>query len=676
MDGVGLSDSVVNEAIGSVPSVWHSPVMLDWSRPLAKACVPQHNLVHGGAPVSTTRAALRAATGDMAHQNAPELAARRVLPQSGVSPRRTVEPRLRPSRFPPVSAGADARAPGWLRPPTADRDPARAGEPLDAEVRRQMEAQLATDLGEVRIHTGSEAAESARSLNARAYTVGSDIVFGAGQYSPSTSVGRHVLGHELAHVVQQGHDGAAPARRGPAPAAAEREAHDVGRAASGTVSESRPVRPNPDAAGHIQRFDSFEHIQLGDTAAGGPTGYILLDCHARDLPGHATPTAGWPPDWIRRYAAGTPEQRRAITKGLTYGEIVAFSGDMYADIDSRTMATSVAGTMQRINKASLVEIYDLIPLLHSRSASTGQLEDATGGRYISLAARNVSHFANVSGGRNNISVWREGHAAALALAAAGNASAAWAMNAAADHFLTDAFAAGHLRPDRAEDVKTKRGNIRSKVLHDLDNEYGVAVHNLRGDHWIQYGDDHLNVSPDPVVASKADRFRFALEAVEASKAEIQTTLTAAARHQLQAAGIVPPYAAERLVPIVDTWSAHRWGRADVAAEYAHLGWTELPEQVVPNGDTRAREWAARQPVTALRDMPVEEKRRMVNRMLSGWVSDDDLDGVERLYRASTQADQALLHGVIGPQIEDLWSIRQRTRLRVLLSSPAGQTGRP
>jgi Domain of unknown function (DUF4157) len=528
-----------------------------------------------------------------------------------------------------------------------------------------MEAQLQTDLGPVRIHTRPEAAESARSLNARAYTVGTDIVFGAGQYSPSTRVGRHLLSHELAHVIQQGPGRAVTPRRGPAPAAAEREADDVGRSASGDGPGHPPVRPNPDAAGHIQHFDSFEHIQLGDTAAGGPTGYILLDCHARDLPGYATPTVGWPPDWIRRYAAGTPDQRRAITKGLTYGEIVAFSGDMYADIDSRTMATSVVGTMQRINRASLVEIYDLIPLLHSRSASTAQLEEATGGRYISLAAHNVSHFANVSGGRNNLATWRDGHAAALALAAAGNANAAWAMNAAADHFLTDAFAAGHLRPDRAHDVLSTRGNIQSKVLHDLDNEHGVSVHNLRGDHWIQYGDDHLNDAAD------AYGLRIAREAVEASKADIQAALTAAAGPRPPTAGIVPlgPYAAEQLVPIVDTWSAHRWGRTDVAAEYAHLARTELPEQVVPNGDTRAREWAARQPVTALRDMPVEEKVRMVNRMLSGWVSDDDLVGIERLYRASTQADRTVLRGIIAPQIGDLWSIGQRTRLRVLLAQP-------
>ncbi len=60
------------------------------------------------------------------------------------------------------------------------------------------------DLGNIRVHTGSEAAESARAVQARAYTVGPNIVFGAGQYSPHSSEGRQLLAHELSHTAQQG----------------------------------------------------------------------------------------------------------------------------------------------------------------------------------------------------------------------------------------------------------------------------------------------------------------------------------------------------------------------------------------------------------------------------------------------------------------------------------------
>ena len=63
--------------------------------------------------------------------------------------------------------------------------------------------QISHDFGRVRIHTGSTAAESARAIGAKAYTLGHDIVFGAGEYAPQTSVGRRLLAHELTHVVQQ-----------------------------------------------------------------------------------------------------------------------------------------------------------------------------------------------------------------------------------------------------------------------------------------------------------------------------------------------------------------------------------------------------------------------------------------------------------------------------------------
>jgi hypothetical protein len=77
------------------------------------------------------------------------------------------------------------------------------GEPLPAPEREFFEPRLHYDFGSVRVHHGSEAAASALSLGARAYTFGRDIVFGAGEYSPRTQHGRGLLAHELAHVVQQ-----------------------------------------------------------------------------------------------------------------------------------------------------------------------------------------------------------------------------------------------------------------------------------------------------------------------------------------------------------------------------------------------------------------------------------------------------------------------------------------
>ena len=62
---------------------------------------------------------------------------------------------------------------------------------------------MSADFSDVRVHTGGKADESARSINAQAYTVGTDVVFRSGAYEPDTQGGRHVLAHELAHVMQQ-----------------------------------------------------------------------------------------------------------------------------------------------------------------------------------------------------------------------------------------------------------------------------------------------------------------------------------------------------------------------------------------------------------------------------------------------------------------------------------------
>jgi hypothetical protein len=82
--------------------------------------------------------------------------------------------------------------------------------PLDAETRRYMETRIGFDFSKVRLHTDDRAAASARALHAQAYTVGSDIVFGAGRYAPGTAAGRHLLAHELTHVVQQDRSAARP----------------------------------------------------------------------------------------------------------------------------------------------------------------------------------------------------------------------------------------------------------------------------------------------------------------------------------------------------------------------------------------------------------------------------------------------------------------------------------
>ncbi|MCP4426525.1 MAG: DUF4157 domain-containing protein, partial [Chloroflexi bacterium] len=78
------------------------------------------------------------------------------------------------------------------------------GEPLSKPVRAFFEPRFERSFNQVRVHTGRQAAGAARAINAKAFTLGEHIVFGAGEYAPQTSAGHHLLAHELTHVVQQG----------------------------------------------------------------------------------------------------------------------------------------------------------------------------------------------------------------------------------------------------------------------------------------------------------------------------------------------------------------------------------------------------------------------------------------------------------------------------------------
>ena len=92
---------------------------------------------------------------------------------------------------------------GMSAPPVVGEVLSGAGRPLDSSVRAFMEPRFGHDFSNVRVHTDSRAAESAKSVNAQAYTVGSNVVFGAGSYRPASTEGKKLIAHELTHVMQQ-----------------------------------------------------------------------------------------------------------------------------------------------------------------------------------------------------------------------------------------------------------------------------------------------------------------------------------------------------------------------------------------------------------------------------------------------------------------------------------------
>ena len=119
-----------------------------------------------------------------------------------------------------VQRQAQSESAGQLNPapPIVHDVLGSSGRPLEASTRGFMEPRFGHndrgfDFSQVRIHTDARAADSARAVNALAYTVGRDIVFGEGQYQPNTRQGQHLLAHELTHVAQQSSGPAATAQR-------------------------------------------------------------------------------------------------------------------------------------------------------------------------------------------------------------------------------------------------------------------------------------------------------------------------------------------------------------------------------------------------------------------------------------------------------------------------------
>jgi hypothetical protein len=167
-----------------------------------------------------------------------------------------------------LQRSAPAAAPD-VAPPIV-HDVLRApGQPLDAGTRAFMEPRFGHSFAEVRVHTDARAADSARAVGARAYSVGRDVVFGRDAYRPASVEGSRLIAHELTHVVQQ--QGAAwspgaPLAVGDDNGAEEREA--------AAVEAGTPVRPVPRGAGAataLRRRPDYivDHTFLGHAVRGG-----------------------------------------------------------------------------------------------------------------------------------------------------------------------------------------------------------------------------------------------------------------------------------------------------------------------------------------------------------------------------------------------------------------------
>ena len=330
---------------------------------------------------------------------------------------------------------------------------AAPGSGLDEQARAVMESRFGHDFSAVRIHTGSRAGDSARAVGARAYTVGSHIVFSDGSYAPGSDAGKLTLAHELTHVIQQ--------RQAPVDGAAvggglrishptdrlEREADRVARQIArpsgdgsprleGTTGTSGPHEGGStiqracdcgsasgctcpdDGQGEvlrIQRFASAEHVRLGDEAE----------------PGQNVLVTGFGP--------------------ISYGEMNAL-GDYFSSISEIESLVSSSDGRAQVSYA----LWKVNPAGRPCPASNPTAEQEVEDRYNRLAAHNETHFSTgSSAGNSNREQYIARHREALRTAwfmglnpLVVRRSDWQAQEAFAAHFLTDAFAAGHVRTQR------------------------------------------------------------------------------------------------------------------------------------------------------------------------------------------------------------------------------------
>jgi Domain of unknown function (DUF4157) len=145
-----------------------------------------------------------------------------------------------------------------------------SGSPLDSQAREFMESRFGYDFSQVRVYTDERASASARAVGAQAYTIGKNVVFGAGRYQPETQEGKKLLAHELAHTIQQSnvsisssafatnavfqqpslsHFSTPQISRQDDMDAGVPEIHDAGESLPGGIAElPTPVSPEPEAA--------------------------------------------------------------------------------------------------------------------------------------------------------------------------------------------------------------------------------------------------------------------------------------------------------------------------------------------------------------------------------------------------------------------------------------------
>ncbi len=414
------------------------------------------------------------------------------IPLRGMDPRRGKRPDPALPRLPPTPSAEGLHSPG---------------RPLPEDSRATLEQAFGWQLDGVRLHDAPAERGHAHAIGARAFASGAHIVHAG----PGPQPEPQVLAHEVAHVVQ---------------------------------SATRPAVPR------VQRYEAPEHADLGDQALDDLRAFLQtpdgvawakkrgLDAAELASAIRADPLhkAGGRIRVGKRAVGGTGQQE---TVELSPGEIIAMAGDLYASPEGIATAAT-----QPLDKPGAKNEIDRLreTIVKERKGEVEDpnkaYEDITGGRYLKLAKQNDEHFAP-----KNRQEWRRLHEQALAEAKAAKTDEqlqhALLVDAAGGHFLTDAYAAGHLfkknellaaihlhlakNPLKTENpeaqtyagIVTASGNADQLVLkniHDRLNREGFDVTNAAGMSWRTYGDAQL--------AKALDTQRIAALAVFKSRQQV------------------------------------------------------------------------------------------------------------------------------------------------------------
>ena len=313
------------------------------------------------------------------------------------------------------------------------------GAPLPASERAFFEPRFGRSFDNVRIHDGPRADAAAKSINARALTVGRDVVFGRGEYSPGATKGRRLLAHELTHVVQQRYGSGEHAEFGDA--RKEMQALIDGESIDYTVKPAERLDQIARKFGiTVEALKKANSDKLKTWDAFDGSGRKIVGFNAGEkivIP----PVLNVETEAALKSSSGTSFTINGVT--MDYGVGIAM-GDFFE-------------SPEQMAKASKVELKKLASLITRErsggSVSTAEWEAATGGRYLKLAEKNEAHFApsdtslapaSGKGIADHKTAWEKHHTSALGLSQKGKKNEALRTNAFGDHFLTDAFAGGHL----------------------------------------------------------------------------------------------------------------------------------------------------------------------------------------------------------------------------------------